>query len=402
VSVDGVGGTGYDTAEAVITVTGSTTFTYSNTGSNEGTTASTTGVVTVSDDDDSERLQLILDGSTVAADRDTISETQTADAVNDENLVAVIFNAANLKQWEIVTVKSFRLDSGVYKIKCRRARFSTARRAASTSDPIWIIHRSAVVAYDHAKFESYCIGGTTATFRLQSANAEAEADLSDTAICPNISYTFNDPYAPAITWTASYNRADAVSDWTSFTNFSTSYDPTYQFRVALSCADSNGDIAEGRIVAQSGGVERVLWAQTFSPTASVTKDIAFALPDGNWKIIASFRDSTGRVTSKQLDIGGSSVLLNLVGAGSTSCAMPSATFSGTPSWRPGTYVITCPTAGATIYWEVSGSATPSAKPFANSGSTGLTVYPVQHGQYLHFYGVKGGLSDSAIGTEFFP
>lgn len=45
VSITGLGGTGYNTASASVTVTNATTFTYANTGSSEGTTADTAGLI---------------------------------------------------------------------------------------------------------------------------------------------------------------------------------------------------------------------------------------------------------------------------------------------------------------------------------------------------------------------
>src|SRR5207302_1109360 len=52
------------------------------------------------------------------------------------------------------------------------------------------------------KFPTLASAGGSATFRLQPFNAVSEATLSDATLCPDRSYTFNDPNAPTITWKA--------------------------------------------------------------------------------------------------------------------------------------------------------------------------------------------------------
>lgn len=192
VNVSGVSGVGYNADDVAVTVTGSTTFTYYNPGSNESSTADTGGTVKIYDDE-TENLQCTLAAGTVDTDRELATATQTEDAVNDDALLAIVFDYTAPATYEVMTVKSFRLDTGVYKLKVRRGRFSTARRAGVSSDIIWIVPRGSVVAYEHSDFSSYANTGATATFRIQASNPAAEADLSDAAVCPDISYTFGNP-----------------------------------------------------------------------------------------------------------------------------------------------------------------------------------------------------------------
>lgn len=192
VNVSGVSGVGYNADDVAVTVTGSTTFTYYNPGSNEASTADTGGTVKIYDDE-TENLQCTLAAGTVDTDRELATATQTEDAINDNALLAIVFDYTAPATYEVMTVKSFRLDGAVYKLKVRRGRFATPRRAGVSSDIIWIVPRGSVVAYEHSDFPSYANTGATATFRIQASNPASEADLTDSGVCPDIAYTFSNP-----------------------------------------------------------------------------------------------------------------------------------------------------------------------------------------------------------------
>jgi hypothetical protein len=206
--VSGVGGVGnlYDGDVFVYGIpTDPGVFLYHSQGPAEGTVAANPGAtITPSDpystDDDSESLQLNLNELTLPADLASISETQTADSINDDQLLLIIFTAADRTQFEIMTVKNLRLDSGVYKFKVRRGRFWTLKRTFHAGDLAWIIHRRDIVTATHAQFASYAASGAAATFRLQAFTVSDQADLSDTTICPDVAFNFTDPYAPQISW----------------------------------------------------------------------------------------------------------------------------------------------------------------------------------------------------------
>lgn len=209
VNISGVSGVGYNADDVAVTVTGSTTFTYYNPGSNEASTADTGGTVKIYDDE-TENLQCTLAAGTVDTDRELATATQTEDAVNDNALLAIVFDYTAPATYEVMTVKSFRLDGGVYKLKVRRGRFSTTRRAGVSSDIIWIVPRGSVVAYEHSDFSSYANTAATATFRIQASNPAAEADLTDTAVCPDIGYTFSNPNS-AMEYTSTPQAVPAAS-----------------------------------------------------------------------------------------------------------------------------------------------------------------------------------------------
>jgi len=202
--IGGVGAAGYDKDDVEITLTGSSTFTYPSTGSNESTTADTGGFVDILSDDNSERLEITLDSAILARDIEKFTlPTITEDAVAEGHLLIFLFKASDPKQFEIVSVRAIRLVTGSrYAIKCRRARFGTSRQAFLTGDKAWFIYRSDLVPLAHDRFPNLAANAGTATFRLQPFNAIQEGDLADTVLCPDRSYTFNDPNAPVVTWKA--------------------------------------------------------------------------------------------------------------------------------------------------------------------------------------------------------
>lgn len=146
-------------------------------------------------DDASEDLRVTLDALTVPSDLERIQATQTADAINDDSLVMWIFNASG--SFEILTVKEMRIATGetFYRFKVRRARFGTARLSFSTSDKVFVGYRSDLVYFSHSSFRGFSNSATVGTFRLQPRNIWTEADLSDTAACPDRTHTFGSQFA---------------------------------------------------------------------------------------------------------------------------------------------------------------------------------------------------------------
>jgi hypothetical protein len=142
-------------------------------------------------DDNSESLSLTLDPTTLAVDLEIIGEIQSEDMIDDGNLLAIIFSVANPSNFEILAVRAGRISSGNYLLKVRRGQFGTGRRTFAADDVCWIIHREKITEFAHASFPSFADNSTTAKFRLQSFTNYAEADLSDTDICPDINFTFS-------------------------------------------------------------------------------------------------------------------------------------------------------------------------------------------------------------------
>jgi len=396
VQITGLGGADYDAADVVVTVVDATTFTYPSVGADESPTADTDGTVIPLDDDDSETLQMDLDPRIRQPDLDKISQTQTADAVNDANLLVCVFDAADATQFEIMALKAIRLDADVYKLQVRRGRFGIGKRAFSTDDRMFILFRGDLVPYTADKFASYAQTGAIATLRLQSFNAAGEADLSDPDICPDTEFTFSDPYAPSATWQILLvNGAD-------LTDFTTSYLPTDEFEFTFELRDANADLVDARLVARLGSVELPpIWHDAFPPSGTkVGSTGKFSLPtDGEWRILLVIRDLANRVIEVPLTpVGGGDevTLLILTSAGTvaTPIAMP---HGGTYTAYPKSVALTCSTAGATIEYQIMAL-------YAAVGGGWLTYsgpISVARNRTLYARATKVGMTDSSIIAEHY-
>ncbi len=114
---------------------------------------------TASPDDESESLHVTLDAATVTADLAKISATQSADAVNNSNLLLWVLRDSDPSEFEVMTVKSMRIVGGeaFYRFKVRRARFGTQQLALPTGDHAFIVLGSDLAMYGHSRFAAYSV-----------------------------------------------------------------------------------------------------------------------------------------------------------------------------------------------------------------------------------------------------
>lgn len=395
VTVSGLADDSFNGAH-VLTAVGATTISYANTGADVATTADAAGTVDPWQDDVTEVLRVTMHGSTNAADLAKMLATQTEDAIADGAVCVVVFDAGNPKNFEVMTLRAMRIVGGdsFYRLKVRRAQYGTARRNAVTNDRAFIVYRADLVSLSSDQFVGNLANLSTATFRLQAANAESVADLSDATLCPNISYTFNDPYAPAFAFDSV--KADGVE----VTDFATDYTTATEFTVAATITDGSADLIEARLFAKLGSLEVTIWSRSFQPSASQAVTTTFKLPtEGDWIVYLEGRDLSGRVTQKQMTPGGGGSPVSLkigVGTGSTVVANPTAS----PSSGGSTlfYVtLACSTAGATIKYNVSPG-------WVLSPSGGFSTYSAQFMVGLSMgngfkttvfaYAEKGGMTTS--------
>jgi len=395
VQITGLGGADYEAADVAVTVVDATTFTYANEGADESTTADTDGTVIPLDDDDSETLQIDLDPRVRQPDLDKISQTQTADAINDANVLVWVFDAGDPTQFEIMALKAIRLDAGVYKLQIRRGRFGSVKRAFSADDHMFILFRGDLVPYSADKFAAYVQTGATATLRLQSFNAAGEADLSDPDICPDIEFTFIDPYAPSASWQLLRVNGADLSD------FTLTYLPTDKFEFTFELRDANADLADARLVARLGAMELLLWEQAFQASGTQVRSTSpFSLPlDGEWRILLIVRDATQRVVEVPLTAvgGGDEVSLQILAIAGTVVATPIAKPWGRAYLAyPKTVVLTCSTAGATIEYQNVALYGPLGGWETYSGP--ISVW---RNRTIYARARKAGMTDSAVIVEHY-
>ena len=385
-----------------ITVVNSTTFTYPNTGAFVSTTTDTGGTVTTGNEDNTENLRVTLDAGTVSADLSKMLDTQTEDAINDNAVYVVIFKASDRKVFEVSTLRAMRIISGdsFYRLKVRRARYGTATRTADVGDKVWIGYRSDLASMTHESFVGYLEALSTATFRLQSANAESVADLSNTTLCPNISYTFADPYAPTTIFSSVQKLTSVTANtWTEITDFTGHFEVTDRFRVDATITDLSADLNGARLYAKNGSSELTLWSANYNDSSIQKVTCEFTLPTkGAWLVFMAGLDRSGRIRIKQLTAGGGTTAVAInIKQNNTETSAPSFSPPGI-GFRAGQFPIsvtlTTTTAGAQIKYSIVDLGQPVGA-FTNVAATTTTV-AVGRNKRLYAKADVGGAHQSIL------
>ena len=372
VTVSGVGGSGYNGTVSVASTPSSTSFTYSNTGTTETTTTDTGGTVDPGNDDTTEALRVTLDAGTDAGDLAKMLQTQTEDAIADNAVAVFVLDAGNPKTFEVLTLRAMRIASGetFYRLKARRARFGTARRSAATGDRVFIAYRSDLVELYSQHFAANLQNLSTSTFRLQAVNADSVADLADATLCPNIAYTFADPYAPTFAFDSV--KADGVE----VTNFATNYATTVEWEVEATITDASADLVGARLFARAGSQELSIWSATYTPSSKQAVATRWKFPNnGTWEVFMSGVDRSGRVRQKQLTAGGGNTSVAIEVRANNDTAAP--TFSppggGYASGFPLTVTLATSTTGAHIEYQIVNMGAAAGTTWTTISATSGTV-----------------------------
>jgi hypothetical protein len=344
VAVGGVGGTGYDLTDVMITDVDVDHISYRCGGADEAVTADTTGGVQPLSDDESENLQINLDEFTVQGDIDRIAATQSADATNDNAVLVWLFRAADPTQFEIATLRAVRLDGGVYKLKLRRGQYGTTPLTFAANDTAWIVTRSDLVGYTHAYFADYAVNGTSADFRLQAFTAEEDADLTDADLCPDLQYTFRDVFAPTVSWLSLQELLPGGTTFSEIADFTAGFARQTRFSFSWRM-DSLAGLAHADLVAQLGSTQVNLWSQDYQGTTSEAGQAVFSLPDiGTWRIFCDVRDTAGRLRQFELaPVGGGAAVSLLLLVPDDTCELPVISSIRGPGLSRITFGITSPT-----------------------------------------------------------
>ena len=354
--ISGLGGTGYNLLGVQLTVVDAAHVSYPCPGADELVAADANGLVSPEPDDDSGTLQVALDQFTVDGDLANVSSSQSADAINDNAVLVVVFSAANPAVFEIMTLRSLAVVGGVYQLNVRRSRYNTLRQAFSTGDRCFIIERSELTMYSHALFSQFSEQGTTATFRLQAFTPREVAELgqdqssgllvvgetytivSDQAgddftnigaatnatgvvfaatgttpttwthgstlsgptLCPDINYTFTDVFAPTVTWflleamLPGTTVFSPITDWTDGFPVAT----RFQFSFTVTCPAA---LQQVEMIALNGSTQQLIFARTYAGDGSASCTATFTLPAAvSWNVIAVVKDASGLVSDFQL------------------------------------------------------------------------------------------------------
>jgi len=350
-------------------------------------------------DDDTWTLAITPHASTVDSDLEKINNTQTADAVTDDNLLVGIFAGA---AFELMTVKEIRTAAnGNLEFRVRRARFGTPQAAWTTGATAFIFYRLDLVFYTHAKFAEYAKTGETANFRLEGRNPFGIADVADPIQCPDIPFNFADTFTPDVTWVSIMWRSTLAGTFAEVSDFTGNFDPAGQWKVTARFTDPDGDLSDGRIYSRIGAVETSLFSQTFAGTSRQIEAL-FQLPAGDWQVFGRVRDLTDRARERGLTLPAGGPILTLkihTAAPAATAANPIVTPKGGTYAANQNVTITSSTPGAIIHYWPTGlfQPPPALNLFFSAPSPAALVVTPQ--TTLYTYATATGLAASATIQE---
>ena len=171
----------------------------------------------------------------------------------------------------------------------------------AVGDRAWLIYRRLLAPSTRLSSEALATAGDSATFRLVPATAYQTADVADVynaGTNPNgrtieTTFTFLDPYAPAVTWTAIQQRPNATTAWANIASFAVDFDPSTEFRVVGALTDATGDLDRADFQAVAGNLAKTLFAgRSRAPTGEI--EAVFTLPAGDWGFAMKVADLSGR------------------------------------------------------------------------------------------------------------
>jgi hypothetical protein len=149
-------------------------------------------------------FDITLDEHTLPADLGPLTESLSEDDIANARVLVWVFSSVTPSLFEVMALKSITVNGAAYTLEVNRGAFRSTVRSFTTDDRVWLSFRADLVTYTQDAFFDLATAAATATFRLQSFTANAEADLADPDLCPDIGYVFGDPWAlddrPAINW----------------------------------------------------------------------------------------------------------------------------------------------------------------------------------------------------------
>ena len=362
-------------------------------------------------------ISVAIASETPTQDIERISASLTDDEITNNTLLLFLFKAADPKQFEILSVKSVTAaGGGNYTIATKRALYGTQEGGNGTyeftdDDRAFLIFRAGLTPFTHQSFADVAAAEGTATFRLTPATAWIESavdDVYDAGDNPQgktteITYSFLDPYPPAVEWTGIFADDGAGGAFTAVSDLTTVFPAGTRFRLIARITDQNADLSAYTISYFLGGNTGVLVAQeTVSPTGAISRTFEFTLDkQGAYRVVLSARDRTARVTDQHLtDVGGTDEAFILIETDSaTDVSAPVITVSGIIGGkRPTILTITCATGGASIFYKIQNAST--TPPLSTDGGwtayTAPTSFHMLTTQVIYAYAEKSGLNDSPV------
>lgn len=253
---------------------------------------------------------VVLNANVPADDIEGIAVAQTEDEKADNTLLLFLFQSANPSLFEICGATEVTASGGGYRFALRRQQYGTLEGGDGThewtdTDIAVAIFRKDLVTLFHESFEQLQADNSSADFILAPASPLGQAETDDIydpagnplGLATHVTYTFENIYAPSVTWTDFLVGGVAV-------DFTLSYAAADIFHFEFTLNDRNADLVHGALIAVQGQTERTLWASNFTPSSAQSLSVEFSLPAGVWKLEIRLLDASGNQQTYPLTSGG--------------------------------------------------------------------------------------------------
>jgi hypothetical protein len=363
--------------------------------------------------------------NTPSDDIDSISAPLTQDEINDNDLIAFVFKAANPSQFEIMSVAAVSAavqtypvvaNSG-YNLSLKRQQFGSQFAGGAVSDfaagdLIFVIPRAQLSIFSNLAFPGLAETSSAATFILAPQSAWVASDISDiydatnnpSGLSTEFSYTFENLYAPTVTWIQQQKNGTNISSFAGAFLTTDSFYFSFQMN-----ASAGGNIIAASLTGLIGEQQVTLWSQTFDPSTQQNAAVAFQLTSpGLWSLFLNVRCDDGTQLNYPLTLVGSTTPVQM------QVNTPAATYAPTPLLQDGDYRVVnhmitglkfgaLPT-GLTVLYQLQARGTalnPAAWSTASTLSGGGTFYGTvpnfMRGQKtLYAKSQKAGSTDSPV------
>jgi hypothetical protein len=313
---------------------------------------------------------------TPQADIDHISATPSADAIADNDLLAIIVKHGDPHTYEICTVKALTATGGgAYTAKLVRQVYGTQQGGNGSSswtgtagggDWVFIIYRAELASVTSDSMASQVQNGSAITLRIAPESAwyaEDVGNLYDASLHPSYlthetTYTWTDLFAPAA---SSWDLEILTGAHTGAYDHTVTYAGTDQMQITLvaSAGQPSVALASVQIVAYGGGVivPVMTWTNVAGASTQRLTSPTFTLASqGDYYLQATITDTHGRVTTAIYPTNYPTYKITIPAGGgipqAPTASPPGVSFYSSGSSFPIAVTLSCSTGGSTCQYSV--------------------------------------------------
>lgn len=347
--------------------------------------------------------RVLLGANTSLDDIEALAAAQTKDQIADNDVLLFLFQAANPSLFEICTVTQITAVGGDYDFYLKRQQYGTlaggdGSHVFTANDIAVAVFRRDIVAMYHQDFPQLQVAAGVANFILSPGSPYGQDPITDifdpianpNGLSTNCSYTFENIYAPTVTWVNELVNGATLT-------FGSPFLTTDKFRLTMLIQAPEGDAVETRWFAQNGSTIIEVGHALYPPVRTRTEVAEFTISsDGTWLVNVTVTDQSGNVKTFPLTAvgGGSPQPLTIDSSGGTVCSAPVASPTGDSYPNSQLVTLTCATAGVTMYYSLVALGAPPGAYTTYTGPIRVPLYGPSTSWTLYTYASKAGLTNS--------